>query len=976
MHRTTLLRALLLAALVCGIGLIRADEPAKAKAPPDVKDVLELIPNPDVEWLKRAKVPTDDAGMLRFLASCQGKEIPPAEIDALVAKLMSGPAAEQAEANRKLLDAGTIAVPALRRHRTVPDADAAKRVRECSDKIEEAGDKPLARPVMRRLLVRRPPGTAEALIGYLPFASDPAAEEDIYYGFDELVGKDPKALEPLAKALTDAQPSRRALAACILGRRGNPVQCAAVRELLKDPDANVRLRAAQGLLAGKDTTGLPTLIDLLTDASVEIRWQAEELLRWLAIEDAPKELAGPDDPKLQQACQNAWRQWWKANEKTLNLAEVEKEPRRPLLLFGFNRAEGKLYILGCDGVIRHEWNTSRKDIADGQYVPGGTIITLHEQPPGEKPLLAERDRAGKVLWQYEDMREPRHVQRLSNGQVFVAERREITNMRSDPLRYQELSATGRLLAKHAIRCEHVGEAFRATPEGAIICPYVHHYLGMSAFESIITFDPKTDTTKQIGLYPCQVHNWFGIEPSNDSGYWLSAVIPQNPIDSDPIDYYDFFGEKNRSYKLPGNTYACPLRGGSVIACAPERVVEITTDRRMIGEILMAPPPEVARPCLGLVRFGFDNRNADFDLEIDIDYRVSCLKKKDPRARLHALKRLTEFGPHACHTLLELKAFEGDPDANFVNALRQTQLKLGLQEIPRILKETKNPDEEKRWRAHVDLSKYNHLPEVIEAKLAALGDESARVRSRAAVFGGPGPDPQWRLLFQQPSRCLWAADRIVPALIKTLATDNDKDTRYAATQALGGFREKAGRAMPLLVSIVKDEKEHWHTRSTAITALMRIDTRSPEVVAAYYTALKSPVARLRGDASVGLGTVRPASDETLRRLREAIWNREDEDPPRGRVGGPVGAGLGGLRLLEANDKETLDHYMKILNDEEQAFAVRSHVAQTLYKLGKYGPAIEFMKKQQTAAATTEDRQYAKYWLTQFQRELSRARWKEE
>jgi hypothetical protein len=89
MHQSTLLRALLLAALICGLGLIRADEPAKAKAPPDVKDVLDLIPNPDVEWLKRAKVPTDDTGMLRFLASCQGKEIAPAELDALVAKLLS-----------------------------------------------------------------------------------------------------------------------------------------------------------------------------------------------------------------------------------------------------------------------------------------------------------------------------------------------------------------------------------------------------------------------------------------------------------------------------------------------------------------------------------------------------------------------------------------------------------------------------------------------------------------------------------------------------------------------------------------------------------------------------------------------------------------------------------------------------------------------------------------------------------------------
>lgn len=56
--------------------------------------------------------------------------IPPAEIDVLVAKLVTGSKDEQAEAARKLSEAAKTAVPVPRKHRTGPDAGAAKRVRD------------------------------------------------------------------------------------------------------------------------------------------------------------------------------------------------------------------------------------------------------------------------------------------------------------------------------------------------------------------------------------------------------------------------------------------------------------------------------------------------------------------------------------------------------------------------------------------------------------------------------------------------------------------------------------------------------------------------------------------------------------------------------------------------------------------------------------------------------------------------------
>ena len=214
MHRISLLLLALSASAPFG-----SAEPAKE--PPPKIDPEFLLPDPDIEWLKRSKVATDTPGLLAYLRSCQGREIPPAEIVGQIAKLTTGSNEEQQAAAAKLVEMGTIAVPELRKLRTASEARGGKRVRECLAKIEDAGDRPLARPAMRKLLIRRPPGTVEALLGFLPFASDPAAEEDVYYGLDGLLERDPKLLKSLDPFLKDGQPARRALAACILGRRGS-----------------------------------------------------------------------------------------------------------------------------------------------------------------------------------------------------------------------------------------------------------------------------------------------------------------------------------------------------------------------------------------------------------------------------------------------------------------------------------------------------------------------------------------------------------------------------------------------------------------------------------------------------------------------------------------------------------------------------------------------------------------------------------
>src|SRR5205085_11226145 len=136
------------------------------------------------------------------------------------------------------------------------------RGKACVERITRECNSGLLFTIVRLLEGRRPPGAADALLRYLPYAADEELEEEIWYALYDLVKCDAKALTLLRTGLADGLPARRSVAACILGRLGAVEDKAAVRNLLTDCDASVRLRAAQGLLIAHDKAGIPPLIGL------------------------------------------------------------------------------------------------------------------------------------------------------------------------------------------------------------------------------------------------------------------------------------------------------------------------------------------------------------------------------------------------------------------------------------------------------------------------------------------------------------------------------------------------------------------------------------------------------------------------------------------------------------------------------------------------------------------------------------------
>src|SRR5207248_1728290 len=89
-----------------------------------------------------------------------------------------------------------------------------------------------------------------------------------------------------------------------------------------DPDAQVRFRAAQGLIGGKDKTAVPALVELLGASSLGIRGQAESLLFRIAGESAPAICLCDGTYAARVTYRDAWSAWWREKAEAIDLEHL------------------------------------------------------------------------------------------------------------------------------------------------------------------------------------------------------------------------------------------------------------------------------------------------------------------------------------------------------------------------------------------------------------------------------------------------------------------------------------------------------------------------------------------------------------------------------------------------------------------------------------------------------------------------------
>ena len=306
-----------------------------AMAPAARADYTEEQLKADLKLLDDAKVPHTDSDLLTFFRRRLVNEETRLRIEELIKKLGSKNFKDRAQASADIVSEGPSALPVVRR---VLDSNAElemrRRAEECIKEIEKKSPNTLVLAAARLLKHRRVEGATAVLLEYLPVAPDATVEEELDACIFALamVGARVDVLPPVAKAgkldpiamkaLTDQEPSRRAIAALVVGRFGNAEQRREVATLLGDKEAAVRFRAAQGLVCGGYLAGVAVLIELLDKGPMPLALQAEDLLSVIAQEKGP---VAPltEKAELRKQCHDAWQQWFDQNRSKIDLTKLD-----------------------------------------------------------------------------------------------------------------------------------------------------------------------------------------------------------------------------------------------------------------------------------------------------------------------------------------------------------------------------------------------------------------------------------------------------------------------------------------------------------------------------------------------------------------------------------------------------------------------------------------------------------------------------
>jgi HEAT repeat protein len=400
----------------------------------------------DEKTLQDARLKTDGAALLAFFRARTLTDDDRKKLVEKIKQLGDDSFDVREQATEALIAAGKAAVPLLKEAAKDADLEISRRAEDALGRIQNNSDAHLVSAAARLLAVRKPEGAVQALLAYLPAAENEAVEDVLTESMANAVA-DTKPDPALIAALSHRNTTCRAAAVVALLRCKGEHR-AAIRKLFKDPVDKVRFQAASGLARGGDREAIPALIALLAEGAPEYAWQSEDLLVHLAGEKSPAALNGRDAAERRKV-RDAWLVWWKANEKSVDLAALGKtEKVRGLFmacaLQGGKNGTGRIYEFGPDQKITWQIDNVQSPI-DMQVLPGGRVL-LAEM--GGK--VTERDRTGKVIWEH-TLTNVLACQRLPNGNTFMANYNELVEVAKDGKEIYRLKATGQVYDAKKLR---------------------------------------------------------------------------------------------------------------------------------------------------------------------------------------------------------------------------------------------------------------------------------------------------------------------------------------------------------------------------------------------------------------------------------------------------------------------------------------------------------------------------------------------
>jgi hypothetical protein len=376
----------------------------------------------DERALAAVHLGTDGPALLDFFRQHTPADTDRDKVGALIAALGDDSYRVREHASAELVALGAAAAPLLRDALKDPDVEIARRAEKCLQLIEPYPVATVAAAAARLLALRRPAGTAGALVRYLPYAEDDAVADAVRAALATVARHDGRPDPALVAALEDRVPGRRAAAVGALVRSAPEAERGPLRKYLRDPDPALRLEAALAFLDVHDREAVPVLIDLLAELSPERGWRIEDVLWRLAGDDTPAVSLGAD-AAARRRCRDAWLAWWRKHGERVDLARLDGE-RRQLgytLVVELNRGfAGRVLELDARGKPR--WQIENLQYPIDAEVVGNDRVLIAEYRARK---VTERDFEGDVKWEKTVPGILQGVQRLPNGNTFIVTRHQL-----------------------------------------------------------------------------------------------------------------------------------------------------------------------------------------------------------------------------------------------------------------------------------------------------------------------------------------------------------------------------------------------------------------------------------------------------------------------------------------------------------------------------------------------------------------------
>ncbi len=390
----------------------------------------------DESTLRKVQVGTDGKELLEYLRERTFPDYNPKETAKLISSLGSPLFQIREKSFSKILMLGSNAVYSLREARNAENVEVRERVQTLLQVLEDRGNSNVQSAVVRLIAARQPKGAAGVLLKYLPFAADDYVVEEINRALALLTVGKAKVDPEILAGLEDKSPTIRQGAGQALVAAEVKKYYPRVRKLLQDPDWKVRVKVAMAFLSSKQKDAsdvLPVLIKALEHLDPEDLWEAEAALVQLAGKDTPQVSLGTT-PATKKVCREAWEKWYQGNKGQIDLAKLDSTSTLGLISIVHqtpnqivnNRLVRRREIIVLDSrkKVRFKFNIDNNYPTDARILSPTRILVAEYRGR----CVTERDNKGNIVWRKNLNSYPISVQRLANGNTFVALRNQLLEL--------------------------------------------------------------------------------------------------------------------------------------------------------------------------------------------------------------------------------------------------------------------------------------------------------------------------------------------------------------------------------------------------------------------------------------------------------------------------------------------------------------------------------------------------------------------